>query len=195
MEEQEDFYLTWRTNKLASLRYNRAICMLAAGYSPNEVAEHLGVTVRAVQMWFKEGDFNDSLRYAIHITFQSALSKAADFADRAVQILIDIAENPDTPSKQRIESIKLLFDILLRTTQSVPENPKVFELSEKIKVLNQATYFKSNNVVTTEIRPVISKTGLAEMRDVWTIIHPNEPFPEDETELRKWFDDNINPFK
>lgn len=185
---EESRFLEWKSNKLDNLKYQRAIVMLASGYSGLEVAKHLGVTQRCVQKWFKEGSFNDSLKYAIHMTFQSAIAKAVDFADRAVAILIQIAEDADTPSKHRIEAIKVLFDICLRATQKTPENIREFELKENLTVLTQfanvQTVVKQHHIALD--KPELGK-GLEEMRTMWKLLYPDQPYPDDDQELRDWW--------
>ncbi len=189
----DKIFSDWKTNKLASLRYNRAICMLASGYTSQEVAKHLGVTQRSVQMWFKDSAFNDSLRYAINITFQSAVAKAADFADRAVDTLIKISEDVDTPAKYRIDAIKLLFDIVLKATtgnSNTPENYRNFKLRENLATLNQ--YASVQNIIETQNisleKPSLGSLNIEQMKILWTILYPDEPYPEDDNDLRNWYE-------
>ena len=193
--EDDDFFQKWKTNKLASLKYNRAICMLASGYTPAQVAKHLGVTQRAVQQWFHNSDFNESLRFAIGITLKSALAKAAEFADEGIQILIDIARDKDTPPRYRIDAIKLVFEVLLKAnSHTINENLEISHLTDELNLLNHHASIKNllESQGSNRFLPQ-PRTPLEKMRTLWQIMYPDKPFPEDEDEFRRWYDDPFKP--
>jgi hypothetical protein len=191
-EDEEGYYQQWKTNKLISLKYNRAICMLAAGCSVTEVAKHLKITQRTVQQWFTQTEFNESLKFAIGITFKSALAKAATFADRGVEILIEISESPDTPTKNRIDALRLLFDILNKSNNfDVSENHRTFEKTQTINLLAQNSEIRRLAGIEAELESA-NETLLQRMRRRWRMIFPDLPFPEDDEELRRWYYDPNN---
>lgn len=178
----------WKTNKLISLQYNRAICMLAAGYQPKEVAESLGVSERSIQRWLKDEKFNVSLKYAIGICFQGALANASQYTNRAVELLIEISEDKSAPFKYRLEAIRILFNFCLKANIQTQENPDLHAANERINLLYNFSTVQSlllqQKSFSLPPSPLSTTT-----KSLWTRLYPNEPYPEDEEELRQRYDD------
>lgn len=204
-EIQELQYQTWKNNKLQALKYHRAICMLICGHSTKDVAKQLETTERSVQRWFYESDFNENFDRAIRLTFQSALSKAALYADRALDILIEISEDKEEPTKYRLEAIKQIFTICNQgnlqdksnlNSQISSDLSEQFEVLSKFKAVHSQLESTDFATYPTPLEDTDNfawkkdfwhlKPTLQNQKDVWMQLYPDEPFPSEET-YREWF--------
>lgn len=191
---KEEFFEQWKTNKLVSLRYHKAICMLAAGIPSKEVAKQIGVSERALQRWFKDdAQFNQSLKYAIGVCFKSALANAAQYSNRAVEVLIEIIEDVSQPVRYRLQAIQILFQFQHSAgSNKVQENPQLLQSQEQIELLNsfrqiQQTLFsiKSGEIQKQDMIPAY--TDLTNIRELWATLYPDQPYPEPE-DVQKWIE-------
>jgi len=178
----------WKTNKLISLQYNRAVCMLAAGYQPKDVAESLAVSERSIQRWMKDEKFNHSLKYAIGVCFSGALANASQYINRAVELLIEISEDKSAPFKFRLEAMRILFNFCLKANVQAQENPDLHAVDEQLSLLHNFSTVQSlvAQQKSFSLPPAPLSTST---RSLWTRLYPNEPYPEDENELRQRYDD------
>lgn len=187
---QENFeyeFQQWRLNKLNDLKYHRAICMMICGAGLDEVAKELGQSKRNVQRFFESPDFNENLARAIHITFKSSLSKAALFADRALQILIEISEDTTQPTKYRLAAIHEIFNIGFRANlNTTTPSDLEMRLHTEGKLLSHYNTVRSlGGDLSTQGLPV-AKLNIENQRAIWMELYPGEPFP-DEDSYRLWF--------
>lgn len=177
-------YRQWKGNKLQELRYHRAICMLVSGVDIGEVAKELKVSKRTVERFFNSPEFNENFTKAIQVTFKSALSKAALYADRALELLTEIAEDINQPTKYRLQAISTLFEVSLNAGLA---NPGKSELVDDFKQQSQliTTYNAVKQFGVNSGLPM-DAINLSNQRAIWNELYPDEPFPQEE-EFRKYF--------
>ena len=192
METPEENYEIWKTNKLQSLNYNRAICLIASGHDFKEVSKFLGVSVRTLQRWYSQEEFKVNLKYAVGMTLTAALANASCYANRAIDLLKDMAEDLNCPYKYRLQAIRLIFQFSSREIpqdDNIPQTPHQ-EYLEKLRMFAQA---KDLLAVSRQYQlPDLSQTKAVENIEIWQKIFPDEPYP-DEVNLRKYFKDNYEP--
>ena len=186
-ENYEYEFQQWRLNKLNDLKYHRAICMMICGASLDEVAKQLGMSKRNVQRFFESPDFNENLTRAIHLTFKSSLSKAALYADRALDILIEISEDDSQPTKYRLQAIRELFNVSLSAgLNGMPPSDLEARLHTEGKLLSHYNTVKSlGGDIHSQGLPV-AKLNIENQRAIWLELYPDEPFPDEES-YRLWF--------
>lgn len=188
----EDEFQRWKNNKLLALKYHRTICMLLAGHSVRDVAEALGVSQKTIQRFFNDAEFNDSFRYSIGITFKAALATSALYANRAVDLLIEIAEDKDQSTKYRLRAIELLLQFNIRTNNHlISENEQVNNSSDQLQILNN--YNSIHALLTQQTSLQLPPVQNPDMKNLWRQIFPNQPYPEDDNNMRDWFDNPENP--
>ena len=189
-DDYESEFQSWKGNKIQELKYHRAICMMICGADLGEVAKELNTTKRTIQRYFNSPEFNENLTRAIHLTFKKALSRAALYADRAVELLIEIAEDKDTPTKYRLQAIQQISDMCFKARMEYSINTPN---PTKQRMYEQQSLLSSYSVVKVAGEG-IEKRFSAKMNDdnqraIWNELYPNEPYPEDE-ELRRFFNKN-----
>jgi AraC-like DNA-binding protein len=183
MDMCNEEYVQWRQNKLNDLKYHRAVCMMICGANLEEVAKELGMSKRNVQRFFEAPEFNENLTRAIQLTFKSSLSKAAVYADKALDLLIDIAEDVSTPVRYRLTAIHQIFEICFRANlQESKEETTADRISLGTKLLSSYNAVKS---LSTDLS-FKNRLNIENEKLVWTELYPNEPFPREE-EFKKWF--------
>jgi len=183
--ENEARFQKWKMNKLCDLRYHRAVCMLAAGIPFDSVAEKLGVSVRSVERWFHDDDFNHDLKIAISVCFKSSVANAAQYINRSIDVLIEIIEDPGVHSKYRLDAIKQLHSF----TQSNYKEPQSM-LHEHLETLSQ---FSSVQSLIYKLSPGSNDFSLpsgemkAKLKEIWERLYTDKPFPEDDDTLREYW--------
>ncbi len=159
--------------------------MFASGYTKKEILSSLKISDRTLQHWFQKDTFRDTLSQAIGIVFRGVLSKAATFSSEALDILIDISRDKDTPTKYRIQAIQLIFDILLKSGASnTLEDNTVRENQNKVDRI--ASYVQLREVIdmanqdSDNFSLMPSEDEKADRaKIVWAKLFPDEEFPDD----------------
>jgi hypothetical protein len=186
-ENSEYEFQQWRLNKLNDLKYHRAVCMMICGAGLDEVAKQLGQSKRNVQRFFESSEFNENLSRAIHLTFKSSLSKAALYADRALDILIEISEDTTQPVRYRLQAISELFKVSMAAglNNTLPSDLEV-RLHTEGKLLSHYNTVRSlGGDLSTQGLPS-AKLNIENQRAIWMELYPSEPFPNEES-YRQWF--------
>lgn len=189
----------WKGNKLQELKYHRAVCMMICGYTIKDVAKELNASQKTVERFFNNPEFNDNLTRAMQLTFRKALSKAALYADRAMDLLLEIAEDINQPTKYRLQAISQINDVCFKG-----------KLDDCIDVdaKPQSATFKMNNQqnllsMQQSVNYYAGLTGNAEIQNklnkentllIWNELYPDEPYPNDEN-LRQHFNTNELDFE
>lgn len=189
-DDYEWDYQQWKGNKLQELKYHRAICMMICGANLGDVAKELGTTKRTVQRYFNSPEFNDNLTRAIQITFKNALSRASLFADRAVQILIEIAEDINQPTKYRLQAISQITDICFKAELQQPTRERQPDVDDRM--YHQTKLLSSYNTVKSlgreiENSSISDRLNEENQKGIWSELYPDEPYPSEKT-MRKHFD-------
>lgn len=186
-EEYE--FQQWRLNKLNDLKYHRAICMMICGSSIDAVAKEFGMSKRNVQRFFDSQQFNENLTRAIQVTFKSSLSKAALFADRALDILKEIAEDKEQPTKYRLQAVREIFNVAFRANLdgNVQQHSELEQrLHREASLLSHYNTVRSLGEESKLKGLPAAKLNIENQRAIWYELYPNEPFP-DEDSYRMWF--------
>lgn len=182
----------WRENKLNTLKFNRIICLLICGQPVSAIAKEIGISTRTIERYFADNGFNENLTTAINLTFKKGLAEAALFADKAVQILIEISEDNTQSPKYRLQAIALLFKVCadVRLRQS-------YEETAQAKLDKQHRLLMSMRSINALIEPnskglPAGKIEIENQKLIWAELYPNEPFPDDES-FKQWFQDPEKP--
>ena len=63
-------------------------------------------------------------------------------------------------------------------------------LRENLAILNQ--YANVQNIIEDQNisleKPSLGSLNIEQMKILWTILYPDEPFPEDDNDLRNWYE-------
>lgn len=106
---------------------NQALCLLAAGYSAEEIAKSLGVSRRTIDNWKKLPNFKKLLRKAIAATYEAAIAELICGSREAAIELKTIISDPETPRAVKVRAIS----VLLGTAAKI----KDLELEERLEYL------------------------------------------------------------
>lgn len=87
----------------------RALTLLVAGYSLEEVAEKTDVSVRTIQRWKKRPDFQRLLTESVGKTFDAAVAELVAGSIDAAQELKQIIKDSDVPVRVRVTAISVLL--------------------------------------------------------------------------------------
>jgi hypothetical protein len=87
----------------------RALTKIAAGYSNNETAATMGVSIKCIESWRKLPGFKQLLREALSQCFDAAVSELVLHSQQAAKELSRIAFDPDTPSRVRVSAITAML--------------------------------------------------------------------------------------
>lgn len=88
---------------------NQALCLLSAGYSPQEIATKTGVSLRTIARWKTLPNFNNLLRQSTAIVYDAAVSELVSGAREAAQELKRIIADPEIPSRTKVSAISVLL--------------------------------------------------------------------------------------
>lgn len=157
--------------------------MFAAGYSKKEIIKQLNISDRTLQHWFQKEKFRDTLNQAIGIVFKGVLSKAVSFAGEAIDILIDISRDPDTPSKYRIQAIQTIFNILhTADAQHVIEDKKQRDYQNKVDAITSYIQLKETVDMSNEDNDIViyheTDSKQEKAKEIWVKLFPDEKFPD-----------------
>lgn len=89
---------------------NQALCLLAAGYSKQEVSTLTDIHIRTIIRWGKEPNFKKMLKEAVAKTYDSAIAELCSGAREAARKLKDIIDDPDVPSRVKVTAIQVLLN-------------------------------------------------------------------------------------
>lgn len=109
---------------------NEALCLLAAGYSRDEVATKTGVSKSTINRWATEPDFKKMLRNAVTRVYDAAIAELVSGSRQAAKELKEIITDPDTPKRVKVSAIQ----VLLTTAAKVKES----ELEERLEAIEAA---------------------------------------------------------
>ena len=177
----EEKFQKWKMNKLCDLRYHRAVCMLAAGIPFDSVAEKLGVSVRSVERWFHDEDFNHDLKIAISVCFKSSVANAAQYINRSIEALIKIIESEEHHVKYRLKAIENLHSFMQQNYQEPKSG-----LQQHIETLHQFNSLQNLTLVASNLE-LPSADIRKRLKEIWERLYTDKPFPEDDDTLREYW--------
>jgi DNA-binding MurR/RpiR family transcriptional regulator len=109
---------------------NEALCLLAAGYSRDHVAQKTGVSKVTINRWATQPDFKILLRDAVVQVYDAAIAELVSGSREAARELKAIITDPDTPKRVKVSAIQ----VLLTTAAKVKEAA----LEERIEAIEAA---------------------------------------------------------
>lgn len=100
---------------------NQALCLLAAGYTIDEVVAETGVGKRSLCRWKNEPKFKEKLQEAVTKTYDTAVAELVSGSREAARELKRIISDPDVSSKTKITAINVLLSNAARAKDTVLE--------------------------------------------------------------------------
>lgn len=100
---------------------NKALCLLAAGYTVSEVVEMTGVGKRTLDRWRTTPEFKRLLQEAVAATYDAAVAELVAGSRQAALKLKEIIDSPDVASKTKVTAINVLLANAARAKDSVLE--------------------------------------------------------------------------
>ena len=119
---------------------NRALCLLAAGYSRKQVAKQVGITEATLRGWARHPEFKKQLRNAVAEIYNSAIAELCSGSREAAQELRRIINDPDVSARVKISAISTLF--------SNAEKAKAGLLEDRLEALENS--LNGNNQAVTD---------------------------------------------
>jgi len=137
---EDSKFREWKNKNINSLRYARIVCLFVSGKDIHFIAKEIGISTRTIERYFNNEEFQQTLTTAIKLTFRKGIIEAALFADRAIQILIEIAEDNTNSVKYRLQAIQMIFTICLQSNlqnlQETPADTTANRLSKQAQLLS-----------------------------------------------------------
>ncbi|MBD2255597.1 helix-turn-helix domain-containing protein [Nostoc parmelioides] len=100
---------------------NEALCLLAAGYSRDEVAGKTGVSKSTINRWVTQPDFKTMLRNAVIQVYDAAIAELVSGSREAAKELKSIITDPDTPKRVKVSAIQVLLTTAAKAKESALE--------------------------------------------------------------------------
>ncbi|MBD2608377.1 hypothetical protein H6G81_28625 [Scytonema hofmannii FACHB-248] len=181
----------WKNKTVNSLRYARIICLLVSGKDINFVAKEIGVSVRTIERYFNDEQFQYTLTTAIKLTFRKGIVDAALFADKAIQILIEISEDNTNSVKYRLQAIQMIFTICLQSNlqnlQETPADTTANRLSKQAQLLSSVRTVE-DLIGVNDSRELVHKIKIENQKNLWQELYPNTDFPDEDIYQRLFND-------
>ena len=99
----------------------KALCLIAAGNSSNDVVAQTGVTKRTIDRWRTQPEFKRMLQNAMAEMYDSAVAELVLGARDAAKILKEIINNEEVPTKNKISAINILLSNAARAKDGILE--------------------------------------------------------------------------
>jgi hypothetical protein len=160
-------------HSLNKFKFYKAVCLVAAGYTKEEIAAKLHITTRTLGRWFLQPAFQESLKLALGQSYRSAIAELTAHCGLAAKKLIEVINDEIVSDKTRLEAIKLLFDIVQKSQTTQPEITPVMDTR------NQIAYLQSMSELA-QMKPVFDADDkIALIRKGWLDLgFPEDEFPE-----------------
>lgn len=100
---------------------NEALCLLAAGYSRDDVAAKTGVSKSTINRWAVQPDFKIMLRDAVVQSYDAAIAELVSGSREAAKELKAIITDPDTPKRVKVSAIQVLLTTAAKAKESALE--------------------------------------------------------------------------
>lgn len=102
-------------------KQNRALTLLAAGWTEDAIVAETGIGKRTIGTWKTNPKFKEKLEDAIALTYDSGIAELVAGSQVAARELKKIISDPDIPSKNKISAINVLFTHGARAKDSALE--------------------------------------------------------------------------
>lgn len=122
-------------------KQNQALCLLAAGYTQEEVASLTKIGSRTISTWKREPNFKKMLKEAVAKTYDAAIAELVAGSRQAARKLKDIIDNPDVPSRVKVSAIQVLLNNAAKAKDDI--------LEERLEAVENLLYADKNEDTTT----------------------------------------------
>lgn len=107
---------------IEDIRKHRVAAMLLSGYSNQEIAELTKLSIRQVTEWQRDKAFKNVLRIASEKVFNVSMVKLCLNAEKAVDAVVAILDNPDASDRNKLQAASLILDTAAKVKQNNLEN-------------------------------------------------------------------------
>ena len=90
-------------------KHFKAILMLVAGDSTEEITKATGASRKALEGWKRDPEFNRIYQQALSQCFDAGMSKFVQGVDRAVDKILQIIDDPDVSSRTKLAACMFLI--------------------------------------------------------------------------------------
>ena len=88
---------------------NKALTLLAAGRTEDEVVAETGIGKRTVTRWKTNPKFKEKLQEAVALTYDAGIAELVAGSQEAARELKRIISDPEVPTKNKISAINVLL--------------------------------------------------------------------------------------
>jgi hypothetical protein len=113
-----------------------AISALLQAESIREAAKEAGIAEATLHRWLKDTSFQETYRAAKREVVNHAICRLQRSAGKAVKVLIEIAEDKESPSSARVSAAKTILETSLKAVELEDLAKRVGELEKIIKERN-----------------------------------------------------------
>ena len=114
-------------DNIPKIRANKIAAMLLAGYSNQEISEKLGLSIQIIRDTQKDKNFQRTLQLASAKIFDSAIARLCLNSAKAVDVIVEILDNPDSSDRIKLQAAKIILD--------VAEKSKTAQLEQRLEAL------------------------------------------------------------
>lgn len=116
------------TDKL-SPKQTKAIALLLQGRTIESTAKAVGVSSQAIDDWFKKTEFREQLNQGKDRIYGAVVSRLTILATKAIDALIEVFDDTNTPPSARVAAAKVTLENLARY--------RAIDLGERLENLEQ----------------------------------------------------------
>ena len=103
-----------------STKQTKALALLVAGQTKDQVSTVSGVSIQTLDKWFKDPVFRDELRLALERMRQTFEARVMGLANNAAVVVQDMIADPNDKNRQ-LEGAKLAFNAAVRMANRYKE--------------------------------------------------------------------------
>lgn len=100
-------------------RKERVLAAVLVCSTKAEAAREAGVSVRTLQSYFNDPEFQERYKQAFHDVVEAATRDAQKAISPAIRCLRDIVENEDESAAARVQAARSLLDYSLRASEKL----------------------------------------------------------------------------
>lgn len=109
-----------------------AICAMLSAPSLREAAKKAGIAEATLHRWLKDDSFKKDYKTAKRELINHAISRLQQSSEKAVNVLVKIAEDKNCPASARVSAAKTILEISLKTVEFEDLEQRIDELEKRI---------------------------------------------------------------
>lgn len=90
-------------------RHYKAILMLASGENREAIMEATGISVKTLERWKRDPEFQKFYEIALKQCFDSGMAKLVQGVDKAIDRILQIIDDPDVASRTKLAASMFLI--------------------------------------------------------------------------------------